>query len=191
MDLSPGSLPPHTILLTQTSLHLSWITQEVHPRQCRTKTGHHGEGHVTPWYGNEHPSKPRSNVTPLFKWLTPIRPSGATLYQERALASRILECHCGDCKQGACTSDTLQSHTNADITNQPLSTTPSPSAPPPPHRPCFCSLDTQTSSSPCNLHICCNWIPLWLGLFCHSGLGLKISPTERTFLTNRPPSNQI
>lgn len=37
----------------------------------KDKTGHHGEKHTTPWYGNEHPSKPGSDVIPFLKWLSP------------------------------------------------------------------------------------------------------------------------
>lgn len=84
----------HTVLLTQTSLCLS---------RSPSQTLQDQTGHVTCWYGKEHPS----DEVPL-KWLTPIHPRGAMLfYQEGALAGRILEHHRWDCPQGAHTSSVL------------------------------------------------------------------------------------
>lgn len=136
------------------------------------------EGYVT-WYGNEHPSKPSSNVTLFLKWFSFQPPT----WSHTPPTKGLLPAESWNITAGIAsrkhTPVMLPCHANADIPNQ------SPSSHCLPlcallHLICLIgSLDMQTSTLLGNLHICCNQISSWLRLFYHSPLSSNITSWER------------
>lgn len=179
MELGPGSLLPHTVLLTQTSRGLSRGPSQT----LQDQTGHHERAcYLLVWEGTSFKAQVRWN----FPQVThPSHPRGAMLlYQEGALASSILD-HCWDWEQGTHTSGALHSHANVHLTSVNHI---------PPlwahlhllHHTGLASV-RWTCRLPPKLHIGYNQIPSWLGHCCHSGLGSNITSSERIFLTTSPP----